>query len=112
VEINPFPFEWRGERECEADPARFPGSYSVEYGGPRTIDQADLIKIGAEYPLLAKIENAGPNFVSADQVQALADEFERASQDERFGRPWRLGLAARLLRRFAGRVAEIRVPGV
>jgi ribosomal protein S18 acetylase RimI-like enzyme len=111
VELDPFPFPWWGESEYEYDAERWPGVYAVAYGGPRSLSREEWAGLADEYPILLTIGDAGANIIPNDQLLALADEFDRASQDDRLGRPWRLGLAARLIRRFAGRVAQIKVPG-
>jgi hypothetical protein len=74
-------------------------------------DRSEIAGLREAYPVMVSIGDFGANVVPNEQVLALADEFERASVDTRLGAPTRLGLAARLLRRFAGRVAQVKVPG-
>ncbi|PKQ25245.1 MAG: hypothetical protein CVT64_11115 [Actinobacteria bacterium HGW-Actinobacteria-4] len=107
MQVHPLPFEWLGESEEEWKPGRF----AWRLDGQHTLT-ADVLKaVQQEYPLLTSISSDGPNRFAGDDIAKLAAEFERASEDDRFGRPWRLGLAARLMRRFAGRMAEVSLPG-
>ena len=64
-----------------------------------------------EYPAYCTVSDFGLNMFEGDAVLALADEFEAISKDERLGCDPRFALAARLMRRFAGRTSGVNLPG-
>lgn len=106
--IEPLPCRWGGESE-RPDP-RYPTGYKLARD-PNATWSEDRAWIRAEYPLFCTISNFGWNMFEGDKVLALADEFEAIGKDERLGSDPRFGLAARLMRRFAGRARYVSLPG-
>ena len=108
VALAPLPRRWRGESE-EPNPLALTGYTLVR--DPSAAWPGDRAWLRVEYPLLCAVSAYGPNTYQGEAVLALADEFEAISRDERLGCDPRFALAARLIRRFAGKSSAVNLPG-